>query len=176
MLSSDCLLSPHSSFHSQGEGLVTDLHQCDLLRLQLWFGWGVWPRAGSVTSSLAPKQFRLEGPGRLAHLRGPLHPVAPFPVSDQPPVAPWAAQAAGAGGGKLIPGPERRRRLALGPAHRGAPGHGRRGLLGREEGGGGRGRPGGGGFCGAKLCPRRRGWGWGWGEERHRAIRVARMG
>lgn len=125
MLSSDCLLSPRSSFHFQGQGLVTDLHQYDLLRLQLWFEWRVWPRAGSVTSGLAPKQLRSEGPGRLAHLGGLLHPVAPFPFPDQPPVAPWAAQARGE---KPIPGPDRRLRLALGPAHRGAPGHGRRGL------------------------------------------------
>lgn len=170
MISSDCLLSPHSSFHSQGQGLST---AAKTTFSSFSFGLGGECGLGQIQSPRAWPQSSLgrPGPGRPASSsrRSPA-PCRPVPI-------PRSASCRTAGSGiKPIPGPDRRLRLALRPAHIGAAGHGRDGLaVEGKEAAAGAAEPEAAAFVRRRCVLRARGGGGG-GENRHSAIRVGRTG
>lgn len=162
MLSSDCLLSPHSSFHFQGQGLST---AANTTFSSFSFGLGGECGPGQIQSPRAWPQSSLgrPGPGRLASSSRSPAPCRSVPI-------PRSASCRTAGSGiKPIPGPDRRLRLALGPAHSGAPGHGRDGLAAEgKEAAAGAAEPEAAAFVGRSCVLPRPGWGWGWGEKTQR--------
>lgn len=170
MLSSDCLLSPHSSFHFQGQGRSIDTNTTFS---SFSFGLGGECGLGQIQSPRAWPQSSLgqPGPGRLASSS------RRSPEPCRPILIPRSASCRTASSGiKPIPGPDKRLRLALRPAHSAAPGYGRGGQAAEErEAAAGAAEPEAAAFVG-RSCVLRAPGGGGGGEKRHSTIRVARTG
>lgn len=154
------MLSPHSSFHFQGQGLST---ATNTTFSSLSFGLGGECGLGQIQSPRAWPQSSLgqPGPGRLASSS------RRSPPPCRPILIPRSASCRTAGSGiRPISGPDKRLRLALRPAHSAAPGHGRGGQAAEEkEAAAGVAEPEAAAFVGRSCVLRARGVGGGGGKK-----------
>lgn len=163
MLSSDCLLSPHSKLPFPGTGSVD---AANTTFSSFSFGLGGECGLGQIQSPRAWPQSSLGRPG-LGRLASSSR-RSPAPCRSVP-IPRSASSSTAFSGIKPIPGPHRRLRLALGPAHGGAPGHGRGGQAEEgKEASAGAAEPEAAAFVGRSCVLPRPGWGWGRGEKTQR--------